>query len=236
MPSASPGPGAEPDDSGDLPVGELRQDPGLLVRDLLRPSPRAASVAVPWKQLFSARDVHELLGRLAEGDPLDVRTRVRVRTRKAALLLHADRLLLRAVALIAFRAPLYAGRPPIDPWCDELVAFGAGQLLREDAAAELQGSPLADGEEVHYVLFRELFGIAPAFTRRASVRYHALPEAVRRVIWPVVVEGVGPDELAGRGLGTPDRIRERLDLGFATLTSPLPLSPAELPLQDEVES
>jgi hypothetical protein len=229
----APGSSEVPDDLGELPMGELRQDPGLLVRDLLRPTPRAGRPANPWKRLFAARDAHELLGRLADGDPLDLRGRVRLRLRAAWLLLHPDRVLLRSVALVAFRAPLYSGRPPVDFWCDQLVGLAVQQLLQEDAVAEAELRPATEEAQVHHMLFRELFGIAPAFARRASVRFHGLPEVTRRLIWHAVVEGAGPEELEARGLGRLAEIRARLEQGLETLASPNPLALGEVPTDGE---
>jgi hypothetical protein len=178
-----------------MPPGELRQSGALQLRDLLAVAP-PPTTPKKWRELFDAWDSRELLARLAEGDPLSLRTRVLRTCREHALILHADRLLLRSLALCAFKGQLYTGSPPLEKWCDGVVHRAARDLLHEDLEFEVGGELLLRADEVLYRLFSELFGIEPSLSRRASVRFHQAPEKARRIVWRGVLEGRGLDETA----------------------------------------
>jgi PAS domain-containing protein len=179
-----------------MPPGELRDDGALQARDLLAvvPPPTAPQ---RWQELFDVWDSRELLGRLVDGDPLSLRPRVLRMCREHALLMHADRLLMRALALCAFKGQLYTGSPPIEKWCDSVVQRAARDLLHEDLEREVGGELLLREDEVLFRLFVELFGVEPPLSRRASVRFHQAPLNARRVVWRITLEGRPIDAVAG---------------------------------------
>lgn len=69
-------------------------------------------------------------------------------------------------------------------------------LIAEDLEQELDGEALAEPDRVLYRMFVELFGIEPALSRLASVRYHQASPMGRRVVWRVAVEGRSLTEIA----------------------------------------
>lgn len=215
-----------------MPPGELREQAELQARDLLVP-PAPLPKNLAWQELFDADSSRELLARLATSDPLSLRTRVRLRIRTSALLLHADRLLLRALALCAYRGQLYAGRPALDDWCDAIVRSSVRELLREDLEREYSAEPLAADDEVMFRLFAELFGIETPLTRLASVRYHLVPRESRRVLWTVALEGTSLRELATRSSTPVELLEHQLRGAFEALSDPRRPTLGELALREE---
>jgi len=179
-----------------MPVGELRDDGALQVQDLLIPAPPPLVGPSDWRALFDAEDSRELLERLAHRDPLCLRSRVLRVCRDQALILHADRLLLYNRPRCAHSGRLYGGSPPLSRWCDDIVAAAARDLMSEDIEVELDGEPVIEEDFVLYRMFVELYGVEPALSRIASVRFHACELAARRVAWSASIEGRSLAEIA----------------------------------------
>ncbi|MBI1381495.1 MAG: hypothetical protein GC161_10470 [Planctomycetaceae bacterium] len=215
-----------------MPPGELREQAELQARDLLVP-PAPLPKSLAWQQLFDADSTRELLARLATGDPLSLRPRVLLRIRTSALLVHADRLLLRALALCAYRGQLYAGRPTLDEWCDTIVRQSVRELLREDLEREYAAEPLSADDEVLFRLFAELFGIETPLTRLASVRYHLVPRENRRVLWTVALEGTSLAALAERTSTPAHQLEQQLRGAFEALSDPRRPTLGELAIREE---
>jgi len=203
------------------PVGTLREDPAEQVRDLIVPVAAVGAAKVGWGELFDAADARELMGRLAKGDPLGLRGLCVEHLRARSLALHADRLHIRCLALVAFKGLLYAGRPPLDVWLRGLVAQGAAELVREDLEFEIEDRPVHPEDEVSYRFLSEVFGVEPPLARRVGVRFNLLPGDVRQVLWRAAMEGV---PLAQLGDGAEARLREGLDV----LSRAAPLAFADL--------
>ena len=56
----------------------------------------------------------EILGRIVPSDPLELRARLALRLRERVLLFDSERVLLRAFALVAYRAGAWRGRPELE--------------------------------------------------------------------------------------------------------------------------
>jgi hypothetical protein len=81
-----------------------------------------------------------VLGRLLEGDPLDLRARVARGLARGAWLLDPERAMLRTVARIARYARRYTGRPALATWLDEQVDAALADLVRCEAGAAQSGA------------------------------------------------------------------------------------------------
>lgn len=199
------------------PAGTLREDPAAQVRDLLVPARVARAPVAEWRELFDASDPRELLTRLAEGDPLGLRARGIRHVQRTALAIHADRLFIRLLALVAFKGLMYAGRPALDEWLEKLITAGARDLVRADLEAELAQRPLSASEEVGYRFMPELIGVEPALGRLAAVRFNLLDPATRKVLWSALFEGRSPQDLASADAD------ERYRSGLAVLSELAPI-------------
>ena len=160
------------------------------------PSPRR----VHWRRILAGVGPREVLARLMEGDPLDVRRRVDEGLRRRAYLFDADRVFLRALARIARLACRYRGRPALAAWVAERVDESLLDLLREDREAELRGDPAAGMEVAAFEDLAAPLGLEPRRMRSVCVAFNHLPEPQRRAFLELVIEGRSLDELAGRGI------------------------------------
>lgn len=177
-----------------------------------------------WRRLLAGSSPREVLARLVNGDPLEVRALVARRLREQAYLMDGDRVFLRAIARCARFSGRYRGRPALPAWLAERVDEAIGDLLQEDlAAAQRSGreGPAVCG--AHADLARPL-GLEPARMRLACLAFnHANPE-VRRAFFDLVIEGRSIDALA-RSSKTPAttiarRAREALELCLAAGDEP----------------
>jgi len=87
------------------------------------------------RELFAGGSPREVLGRLLDGDPLDIGGRTRSKLKEKALLLDVERWTLRSMARVAFAAPRWDGTTALLEWIDGLVDRAASDLLDEDRAA-----------------------------------------------------------------------------------------------------
>lgn len=75
----------------------------------------------------------DILGRIADGDPLQLRARVAASLERRCLLLDADRCLLLTIADVARCAGHWGGRPALGRWLGERVDAALDQALVEEA-------------------------------------------------------------------------------------------------------
>ena len=109
----------------------------------------------------------EILARIVPGDPLGLRRRVARELCRRVLVADADRVLLRAYALCAYRAAGWRGRPALSRWLDER----AHEALREVVAENESGQ--ADPADAFTLLAGPL-GLDPATLRLACTRFNDL--------------------------------------------------------------
>ena len=118
-----------------------------------------------------------ILERLVEGDPLGVRSRVGERLRARWLLLDADRVHLRALALVAHRAAGWSGRPALGTWLD-------GQV--DEAIDEVRREPCAEGVSAQLA---ESLGLEPSAASSARGAFDERSEPERRAFVRLVLDG-----------------------------------------------
>lgn len=202
----------EVDAARDARMGRLPFDEG--------PSPEASGAQPDWRRWLAAGNPREILGRIVKGDPLRLRPTVATALRARWLLLDADRVQLRALALCARFGADYRGRPPLADWLAQQVDRAIDELLEEEAALPADGD-YDRPEDVHVVLARPLGLPGPAM-RRACVAFNACDAADRRAFFALLIELRDLDSAArqegvtGSEIGR--RARRALDaaLGVAT--------------------
>jgi hypothetical protein len=86
------------------------------------PAPESdARASEHWRAVLGGLSPREVLARLLQGDPLELRQVVATSLAKRAYLFDADRVHLRALAHCARYAVRYRGTPPIETWLEEIV-------------------------------------------------------------------------------------------------------------------
>ena len=158
----------------------------------------------------------EILCRIVQGDPLELRARVAHRLRADGYLFDADRVHLRALARCARFACRYQGRPEIDVWLDQVVGEAIEDLLREDLElARMLDRAAAEPSAAFTTLARPL-GLDPAAMRRACAAFNRLGVADRKAFFDLVIDGGSLDQLArASGDGATEiarRARRALDM------------------------
>lgn len=145
------------------------------------PELQLAPVSTRWQDWFRSRSPREILSRIAPGDPLRLRPRIGAFLEQRALLLEADAMQLRALALVARAAVRYRGQPELDLWLLDRIREAAEELIEdpqrstaEASAFELLGRPL---------------GLDPQGLRRATERFNRLPELDRQAFFGLVLRG-----------------------------------------------
>ncbi len=214
------------------PPGELRPDPALQVRDLLQPVGRRLEVPSGWQSLFDASDTRELLARLADGDPLDMRRRGIRFARQRSIAIHADRLWMRALAIAAYKGMLYTGIPTLEDWCDGIVRRGARDLLQDDLLLEFEREPLDAESEVGFRFAVELFGVEPPLSRLCALRFNLLEPKTRSVLWAIVLEGRSLGDLDPLEFGSAQEVRTRYRAGLEAIKTLKPPTLGELAVQE----
>ncbi len=158
----------------------------------------------------------EVLARISEGDPLEVRPRVARVLAREALLLDADRVHLRALVHTARAAALARG---------SVDARRSGDLLdraAERAVREAVRESRAAGSRPSGGRARDLFealaphlGLDAQEAREAAAAFNECDPEDRRACFALLVEGRSLDELARGGSATEIASRARRALGAA---------------------
>lgn len=183
-------------------------------------SPNARTEPAPlvpdgaWSRILVHEPAEAVLERLVEGDPLDLRRRIRHVVAEGCLLVDAERAFLRAAAGCARGARSYGGSPELCAWIDERVREAVWELAR--GADELRGDgSSADPPDVFDLLARFL-GFKAAALRRAARAFNACSDDQRSAFRQLILEPSYP------GLDGPSR---RV-VGYAAPERPLPYSSA----------
>lgn len=195
-----PAPARERGAAGDEPVDAHLEEP-VDVASLLDdpdpaggPPPRACASGRKqhWRQVLAGSSPREVLARLLAGDPLALQPRVAAALRSRALLLDADRALLRTMARCARMARRYRGHPELERWLDERVDEALLDLVREDAEGL---RPEARQGGAIEALSRPL-GLDPAAMGAACAAFNLLSLGERRAFHDLVIAGRSLDALA----------------------------------------
>lgn len=209
------------------PAAVLATGPRLF-GDFLPPAePQAEVAAAPraprWRALFAGASPREILARIVPEDPLGMRAIVARRLQERSLLLDADRVHLRSLALCARWAPRYQGQPELADWLARLVDQAIAEVVSEEQedARELpsdalpperaHGDPAGDAtasvrasrepEGAFETLARPL-GLDARAMRAACRAFNRLPECDRGAFFDLLLRGRSLDDVVratGRG-------------------------------------
>jgi DNA-directed RNA polymerase specialized sigma24 family protein len=182
--------------------------------------------------LLSGGTPREILCRIVQGDPLEMRDRVARRLRAGAYLVDADRVQLRALARCARFAQRYTGRPDLATWLDEIVDAAIEDLLREDAGADGDAEASEAAPDTAFVALARPLGLEPSAMRRACAAFNRLPVPDRRAFFDLVIDGGSLDELARRSGENASELARRARRALDVLLQ----APSAAPASREKES
>jgi hypothetical protein len=186
---------------------EVDESGAMSFEDWLRQVDPELKPDFPGGALLAGDCASEVLSRIADGDPLGVDLRCARRLRERALLLAQHRVLARSLAWIARSAIRYRGQPELDEWIATHVDLAIDTLLDEDREDERVGHPLSEPLDPRFAFVSEVWGVEPSLARKACIAFNALPLAVRRTYWAVVVDGQTLRRHVAEGFG-PRRLAE----------------------------
>lgn len=146
--------------------------------------------------LLQGRSPREILGRIVPNDPLRMRARVGRRLEAEALLLDADRVHLRALALCARAALRYRGKPELEAWLEARAAEALREVLEEGEEVARDGKPAALRATGAFASLAPPLGLDADEMRRACARFNRLPADERRAFFDLVLRSHSLDELA----------------------------------------
>ncbi len=174
----------------------------------------------PGSEALRGRSPMEVLHRLLDHDPFELQGRSVGRLEARALLLAERRVYLRTLARVAYAAPKYRGVPPLDEWLEGRIDQAIEEILEEDLEAELSGEPLAVPYESRLVSLSESLGLEIGMTRRACLRFNALPDRARRAFFAVAIQGKTVHRYVAEGQGPPLTVVADLRLALDALSAP----------------
>jgi len=151
-----------------------------------------------WRELFLGGGPAEILDRIEPDDPLALVQLCEDWLSDNAVLVHPDRLFVRAVARVAYAAAYgYDGRPSLLNWLLLRIDQSLQELMEEDFEEERFGIPPSGVDLDRYMdLIPRETGIEPALTRRACVIFNALSKSMREPFYRTVIENWTPEEFA----------------------------------------
>ncbi|MEO6708293.1 MAG: hypothetical protein ABI054_12585 [Planctomycetota bacterium] len=179
---------------------QLRASPSAAAQGIDGQSPSRERGCEHWRSVLGGMSPREVLARLLQGDPLELRQVVAARLAQRAYLFDADRVHLRALAHCARYAVRYRGTPAIEIWLAEIVDQVLIELLREDVEAEKRGAPVDSDELAALVDLARPLGLEPAAMRRVCLAHNLLREPERQAFHGLVIAGRGLEQVA-RDLG-----------------------------------
>ncbi len=194
-------------------MGVVR-DPGDSTGEAIEPPRCAQDVLRTRPELPDARNLlsdagetpEEVHARIASGDPLDLYPLCGVRIRERSLLLDADRVFGRALAVVAVSTVVEREDRGSGPWLLDKVDRAIRLLLQEDQEQERSATPADDDSA--YLFLVDAFAIERALARTAAVRFNNLDERARRVFFRLLVDGASVETCLTEGLGDRKSMRE----------------------------
>ncbi len=163
-----------------------------------------------WKHVLAGKSPREILARLVDGDPLELRSRCESRLRSQAILLDRHRLQLRAAAHVARHAPGYAGLPPIDVWLAEKTRKAVQELIAEAVESAAAGEIAQPPDDERLLAIAESMGMDPSVIARGCVAFNRAAYEARATFFGLVLDGRDPVEWCRENSSTPERVRASL--------------------------
>ncbi len=210
---------------GDLPDGRVDREGPLEAGGVCQPleasrgqEPGTAGVAPDWRA-WLVGSPREVLARIVPGDPLGVRDAVALALRAECVFLDADRVHLRALALVARGAARYRGRPELATWLAEESARAVAAILREDVEAR------RDPGGAFTQLARPL-GLDPDALRRGCAAFNRLPAADRAAFFALAIWNRRLDDLVRETGESATEIARRARRGLDAVMLALQPEPA----------
>ncbi len=157
----------------------------------------------------------DLLPRLYDDDPLDLRLRCFARRNQLAYLISKPRLFNRALSRTAYAGYSYRGTPPVDAWLEARIDHSIRELLEEDDAGERRN--LAVERPAHYAVVGDLFGMEPNEARSSCVAFNALAPDVRRSFFAIAVLGATAQDFARREGRVAESVERDVERALAAL-------------------
>lgn len=136
------------------------------------------------------------------------------------VIIDMERLYFRAVARVAHAAIRYRGTPPLAEFLRGRIDTAIDDLVREDAAADAEGLPLAREDQSRFRFLTQVLGVEPHLSRSAAVRFNVLDEEVRQTFFALVVEMRKFHRYVAEGNGPPERVRSHLRMAFEAIGVP----------------
>jgi len=217
---------------GDLPDGRVdlagRVEPDCIGAPLEAgraqetPGDAAAAAAAPDWRAWLVGSPREVLARIVPGDPLGVRDAVALALRAECVFLDADRVHLRALALVARGAARYRGRPELATWLAAESARAVAAVLREDGEARRE----ADGA---FAQLARPLGLDPDALRRGCTAFNRLPAADRVAFFALAIWNRRLDDLVRESGESATEIARRARRGLDAVMlalQPEPTPPA----------
>ena len=163
--------------------------------------PRTTAVRAPVRDERASDSIllgspREVLARIVPGDPLELRRRAALRLRERALLLDSERVLLRALALVAYRAGAWRGRPELERWLAARIDEAIESVLDGDGVSCGPGAPDPAAPAPHrdaFALLAAPLGLEARELRGACARFNRLSPSEREAFFLLVIEGESLD-------------------------------------------
>lgn len=149
------------------------------------PSPAADDPS----KLLHGGSPRQILGRLVDGDPLDLEKRCRTHLRHQGYFVDPDTVLHRSLARIAYDADLYRPERSIETFVERRVRKSVHELVEEQLGEELGDiSPGRSTEWEYYRSIANAVSLPPDRARRICCALNALPVDARVAFHRVLVE------------------------------------------------
>jgi hypothetical protein len=155
------------------------------------PDVEAPSFEIP--EVLQLEDPREILIRLSEEDPFELRARLPRRCRERAFLLPNTRLVMMAMARMAIAAKSYTGKHPIEAWVEVALDVAIDDMLDEQREEERRGLPVPESQDAgFYTELAEIFGCPLLDARMACTTLNGMSEEHRQAFHAVVAQGIPP--------------------------------------------
>jgi hypothetical protein len=201
-------------------MGDERKPNDPPLSDLSRDSPppaspppdaQAPSFAIP--EVLQLDDPREIVLRLSQEDPFEVRARLARRLRERALILPSTRLALMTMARMAIASKSYTGQIRIEDWVEAALDVSIDAMADSQREEERRGLPVPESEDREfYEELADIFGCPLLDARMACVTLNGMSEDHRQAFHAVVVKGMSlrawADEVGTRPKKIHDLLRE----------------------------